>query len=647
MQTNLLGTFMEEEFSESSDASPISDSNIELAIMDFEDHALEACRLDKEVVVSNATCTRTEVQKHEDFDIHKWQWQFIGSLSEDDFCCLCKKILKEPMLTECCGAQACKTCIEPKISFKQLLQCPNCKQSSVICISNKARWRDILKLKVSCLLQSKGCKWTGSIQEGHKHLICDCMNMDIECSKGCGQLIERNKITVHLEQFCPKRQVSCEYCKERGKAETITGDHLLECPDYPIVCDQGCGKQFRQAQFQGHVAECVEMIVPCDFQFAGCDVHLRRELMPQHLMEEIQIHSCLQSTYVCSKLAEDHLIQKCKEDNEMMLEEAMELSKTIAIEVVESNKHRIASACMQQLKQRTLVINQRMIDNRDKVAKAHEFIKKAEKKLLPNTLWEVDPKCIQLQSKIISGQFTEVWKGQKYGEQVAIKKCITGSVTPSKFLQEAFVMRDLEHDNILKLLGVCTKEEPILIITEYMPKDNLSHFLKYQAETIILSQQVSIIQQVASGMAYLESKNCVHRAVSCRSVLIGDNVLCKIGSFSLAKMLKQSEQEYNIPQGERVPIKWSAPEVLTHNKCSIKSDMWSFGVVQYEVLSLKVLKMPNSMATFFILTESRIEQPPPGCPEPLYRLVVQSLGKNPDTRPSFASYVTKLQAMKL
>ena len=208
-------------------------------------------------------------------------------------------------------------------------------------------------------------------------------------------------------------------------------------------------------------------------------------------------------------------------------------------------------------------------------------------------------------------------------------------------------MRDLEHENILTLLGVCTKKEPILIITEYMSNDNLSHFLKYQVKTITLSQQVSIIQQVALGMAYLESKNYVHRALSSRNVFIGDNVLCKLGSFSLAKMLKESEHEYDIPQGERVPIKWSAPEVLTHNKCSIKSDMWSFGVVQYEVLTLKTLKMSNSMATFFILTESRIEQPLPGCPEPLHKLLVQSLGENPDTRPSFASYVIKLQDMKL
>ena len=111
---------MEEEFSELGDTSPISDSNIELAI-DFEDlaTALDEYPLDHEVMVSNTT--RREVHKHADFDIHKWQWQFIGSPSDDDFCCLCKKILKEPMLIECCGAQVCKTCIEPKLSFKGYL----------------------------------------------------------------------------------------------------------------------------------------------------------------------------------------------------------------------------------------------------------------------------------------------------------------------------------------------------------------------------------------------------------------------------------------------------------------------------------------------------------------------------------------------
>ena len=123
---------------------------------------------------------------------------------------------------------------------------------------------------------------------------------------------------------------------------------------------------------------------------------------------------------------------------------------------------------------------------------------------------------------------------------------------------------------------------------------NLLQFLRSHGKTLAHPEQLDIIQQVASGMAYLAGINCVHRSLTSRSVLVGNELKCKIGSFTVAHMLDKDECEYKIPQGERVPTKWSAPEILLHSTCSTKSDVWSFGILQYEVMTCGVLKVPNT-----------------------------------------------------
>ena len=589
----------------------------------------------------------------EEFNIHRYLWHFIESPSEDDFCYLCKKILKEPMLTECCGNHLCRACAEPSIASKKLLQCPSCEQYSVMCILDKAKWRHVLELKISCPLQERGCEWTGEIQRSDEHLMLGCEYMDFECSNGCGESLERHEIAEHLKKFCPKRKVSCEYCKEVGTLELMVGDHLLKCPSYSVICPYGCGDRFKQVLSEQHSKECSHMAVSCPYRFAGCDVTFARRMMQQHLEEDIHRHSHLQSKYFHEELSKkSHEFTQQKDVSDRLYEYYDELRQVSASKIEFSSKlllEQIVVESTQTLDKGVRKINQSLTELKHRLEWSHEHMEHTVKRLvcqMPSKLWEVDPKELQFASKLASGQFSEVWKGLQYGEkQVAIKKHKSGSMTSSKFLQEARALRDLEHDNILTLLGVCTSEEPILLITEYMTHGNLLDFLKNAGKAISLSQQVSIIQQIASGLAHLENMNCIHRAVNSRSILVGDNLQCKIGSFTLAKMLEEGKTEYNIPQGERVPIKWSAPEVLIHNKCSTKSDMWSFGVVQYEVITLKGLKMSNSMAEVFIKTRSKIEQPQ-GCPELLHKLVVQCLEKDPDSRPSFALYLDKLQNLR-
>ena len=527
------------------------------------------------------------------YDIHRYKWEFIAeSRSEDDFCLLCKRIVCEPVLTECCGVHLCKTCaMRCNIQDNRLLQCPSCMQHSVLCILDKAKWRNILKLKVKCPLQERGCEWTGTIQESREHLNRECENVNVNCSWGCGRVIERHELLDHLQNSCQKRQVVCEYCQAIGEVEIITGSHVLKCPDYPIACFLGCGGKFKQTHKELHLAVCSQVVILCPYKFAGCDVTTKRNEISEHLKEGIQQHRILQSKHFQKELEKISFeFQQQEEMSEKLYKYYGALNKTNAAPSETSTKlllKQLGSRSTHMLDWRSKEFSQKIMQLKLKIRQYYGHIESTAKQSIsriPDMMWKVDLKALEIESRIISGQFSEVWKGTHHKEkQVAIKRHKPGSITSSKFFQEALTLKQFDHVNILKLIGACTSEGENLIVTELMIYGSLLDFFKNEERVLTSEQQINIIEQAASGMAYLEGMKCVHRAVSSCSTLIGKNFKCRIGSFSLAKILKENDHEYNVPQGERVPMKWSAPEVLMQSICSTKSDVWSFGILQYKI----------------------------------------------------------------
>ncbi len=587
-------------------------------------------------------------QKNE-FDIHQYQWSFIDNPpTEEDLCSQCAEILNEPMLTECCGTHLCRTCAEPSFIEGKLYECPGCNQRSVTCILDRSKWKNILHLKVKCPMKERGCLWTGDIQISHDHLHVDCKYLDFDCSNGCGESLERHEIVDHLENECPQRSVTCQYCNLVGTLENIVGDHLLKCPKYLISCPNGCGEQMKRSYYDQHSEYCTELIVPCPYKFVGCSAQSERKVMPQHLKEDNQNHAHLQMKFIHNKLEKSNaeLIQKM-EASKRLYKYHQEVSKVNTDEMIESReqqRERTFSRRAQKIKNCTNNLFEKIASYEHRFKQAHEHLEHTMKALftkLPNILWEIDSKVIQFECRLYSGQFSEVWKGiQHRKRQVAIKKLKLGSMTSSKFQQEAYMLSTLDHYNILKLHGVSTSEEPLqIIVTEYLFYGNLINcFNSTEKNKFSVGLKIHIIEQVASGMAYLWSVNCIHRSITSRAILVGNKLHCKIGSFSLARKLKEGEFEYHIPQGERVPIKWSAPEALIENKYSIKSDVWSFGVLQYEIMSHQVLKMPNSQAELFIKTGFVLDCPK-DCEEEHYKLIVQCWSQNPDLRPSISVFL--------
>ena len=261
-----------------------------------------------------------------------------------------------------------------------------------------------------------------------------------------------------------------------------------------------------------------------------------------------------------------------------------------------------------------------------------------------NKAWEIDRKSICLFKTLGAGQFGEVWQGVwNATTEVAVKVLKVDTISSYKFLQEAALMKQLRHPNLIQLYAVCTKEEPIYIITELMKHGSLLDYLRGDDDrSLKLPQLIDMGAQVSSGMAFLEEKNYVHGDLAARNILVGENLICKVADFGLANMI--NEDIYEAHAGAKFS-KWTAPEVAMYNCFTIKSDVWSFGVCLYELItygSFPYLGMKNIQLLKALRTGYRMPCPI-DCPTQLYDVMMECWRGNPACRPTFHTLQQKLE----
>ncbi|XP_010873464.1 proto-oncogene tyrosine-protein kinase Src isoform X2 [Esox lucius] len=255
---------------------------------------------------------------------------------------------------------------------------------------------------------------------------------------------------------------------------------------------------------------------------------------------------------------------------------------------------------------------------------------------LARDAWEIPRDSLHLDVKLGQGCFGEVWMGTWNGTtKVAIKTLKTGTMSPEAFLQEAQVMKKLRHEKLVQLYAVVS-EEPIYIVTEYMGKGSLLDFLKGDMGKILrLPQLVDMASQIASGMAYVERMNYVHRDLRAANILVGDNMVCKVADFGLARLIE--DNEYTARQGAKFPIKWTAPEAALYGRFTIKSDVWSFGVLLTELATKGRVPYPG-MVNREVLdqVERGYRMPCPAeCPDSLHELMLTCWRRDAEERPTF------------
>lgn len=188
------------------------------------------------------------------------------------------------------------------------------------------------------------------------------------------------------------------------------------------------------------------------------------------------------------------------------------------------------------------------------------------------------------------------------------------------------------------LYGVCSEQEPIYIVQEYMSKGSLLDFLrKDEGKLLEFEDLIYIAFQVASGMEYLESKQLIHRDLAARNVLIGENNIAKICDFGLARVIE--DNEYCPKQGSRFPVKWTAPEAIVYGKFSIKSDVWSYGILLMELFTYGQVPYPGMHGREVIeLLEQGYRMPKPpshSLPDEIYQIMLKSWDSMPEKRPTF------------
>ncbi|XP_077458205.1 proto-oncogene tyrosine-protein kinase Src-like isoform X2 [Stigmatopora argus] len=255
---------------------------------------------------------------------------------------------------------------------------------------------------------------------------------------------------------------------------------------------------------------------------------------------------------------------------------------------------------------------------------------------LARDAWEIPRESLRLDLKLGQGCFGEVWMGTWNGTtRVAIKTLKPGTMSPEAFLQEAQVMKKLRHEKLVQLYAVVS-EEPIYIVTEYMSQGSLLDFLKGEAGKMLrLPQLVDMAAQIAAGMAYVERMNYVHRDLRAANILVGDNLVCKVADFGLARLIE--DNEYTARQGAKFPIKWTAPEAALYGRFTIKSDVWSFGVLLTELATKGRVPYPG-MVNREVLdqVERGYRMPCPSeCPGSLHELMLSCWRKDPEERPTF------------
>ncbi|XP_014340715.1 proto-oncogene tyrosine-protein kinase Src [Latimeria chalumnae] len=255
---------------------------------------------------------------------------------------------------------------------------------------------------------------------------------------------------------------------------------------------------------------------------------------------------------------------------------------------------------------------------------------------LAKDAWEIPRESLRLDVKLGQGCFGEVWKGTWNGTtRVAIKTLKPGTMSPEAFLQEAQVMKKLRHEKLVQLYAVVS-EEPIYIVTEFMNRGSLLDFLKGEmGKYLMLPQLVDMAAQIASGMAYVERMNYVHRDLRAANILVGENLVCKVADFGLARLIE--DNEYTARQGAKFPIKWTAPEAALYGRFTIKSDVWSFGILLTELTTKGRVPYPGMVNREVLDQVERGYRMhcPPECPESLHDLMLQCWRKDPEERPTF------------
>ncbi|XP_060907265.1 ephrin type-A receptor 7 isoform X1 [Labrus mixtus] len=289
---------------------------------------------------------------------------------------------------------------------------------------------------------------------------------------------------------------------------------------------------------------------------------------------------------------------------------------------------------------------------------------------------ELDASCIKIERVIGAGEFGEVCSGRlklpgKRDVSVAIKTLKVGYTEKQRrdFLCEASIMGQFDHPNVVHLEGVVTRGKPVMIVIEYMENGSLDAFLRKHDGQFTVIQLVGMLRGIAAGMRYLSDMGYVHRDLAARNILVNSNLVCKVSDFGLSRVIDDDpEAVYTTTgkmkdimnviftpatdlrfteQGGKIPVRWTSPEAIQYRKFTSASDVWSYGIVMWEVMSYgerPYWDMSNQDVIKAIEEGYRLPAPM-DCPPGLHQLMLDCWQKDRAERPKFDQIVGILDKM--
>jgi len=268
--------------------------------------------------------------------------------------------------------------------------------------------------------------------------------------------------------------------------------------------------------------------------------------------------------------------------------------------------------------------------------------------------WKLDHENIEKNDVLGAGEFGEVWGGLLKGSgeydgmvaKVAIKQLKEDSLAKD-FLKEAQVMTNLDHVNLVKIYGV-TVQSPRLIVSELCEQGNLKEYLMERYDDKTLASELEMYgyaHDIAKGMEHLADQGYIHRDLAARNVLVSDD-LCKVADFGLARMVK--EEIYVADRNSKMPIRWTAPESILRGTFSTKSDVFSYAITLYEVVTHGAIPYPgltNKEVMEGVIKRQHRNKQPDGCSDSMYSLMEMCWKQERDDRPTFDQITAKLVSL--
>ncbi|CAM8977342.1 unnamed protein product [Rhodiola kirilowii] len=267
--------------------------------------------------------------------------------------------------------------------------------------------------------------------------------------------------------------------------------------------------------------------------------------------------------------------------------------------------------------------------------------------VIPNDgtdVWEIDYRQLKFENKIASGSYGDLFKGTYCSQEVAIKVLKPerlDSDLQKEFAQEVYIMRKVRHRNVVQFIGACTKPPTLCIVTEFMSGGSVYDYLHKQRGVFKLPTLLKVAIDISKGMNYLHQNNIIHRDLKAPNLLMDENEVVKVADFGVARVKTQS----GVMTAETGTYRWMAPEVIEHKPYDHKADIFSFGIVLWELLTGKLpyeFLTPLQAAVGVVQKGLRPSIPKNTHPK-LAELLERCWQQEPEQRPDFSEIIDILQ----